>query len=79
MYALQNYGKRQLKYVHTYFMYVCSYISNILLHFHQINELRMSKLFFNEPELIALIEGCLQVNSADRPSAKEAHKLLRTQ
>ena len=38
----------------------------------QINELRKTKPFCNEPELIRLVGSCLQVNNANRPTAKEA-------
>ena len=53
-----------------------SHTPNVLLYFSQINELKKTKPFCNDPELIRLVASCLQVNSVDRPTAKDALKML---
>ena len=38
----------------------------------QTKELENTKPFSNETDLVTLVKRCLQVNSAERPTAKEA-------
>ncbi|XP_065897039.1 uncharacterized protein [Dysidea avara] len=42
----------------------------------KIKELECTKPFLNETHLINLVKGCLQVNSMDRPTSKDALKVF---
>ena len=60
-----------------YVLYVLLQIS-VLYVLLQISELEATKPFVHEKSLVTIVRECLQVNAADRPSAIDALKLLKT-
>jgi len=43
----------------------------------QIRELKTAKAFVQEKKFVNIVRECLQVNAADRPSARCALKMLK--